>query len=88
MPKSTMTSKGQVTIPKSVRERLGLEAGVVLEFLENGAGEVILRKSAKSDGIIGLLRHLAPARPVTVEEMNEAVRQRAAAKSRALRASR
>lgn len=85
MPKSTMTSKGQVTIPKSVRERLGLEAGVILEFVENGAGEVVLRKSEERDGIIGVLHHYAPARPVTVEEMREAVRERAAAKSRALR---
>jgi len=85
MPKSTMTSKGQVTIPKIVRERLGLKAGVVLEFAENGAGETVLRKSDNGDGIIGLLRHYAPPRPVTVEEMRNAVRQRAAAKSRALR---
>lgn len=32
--KATMTSKGQITIPKPIRRRLGLEAGQVLDFDE------------------------------------------------------
>ncbi|MDA7509782.1 AbrB/MazE/SpoVT family DNA-binding domain-containing protein [Verrucomicrobia bacterium] len=32
--KSTLTSKGQLTIPKSIRDRMGLKAGDVLEFDE------------------------------------------------------
>jgi antitoxin PrlF len=32
VPRSRMTSKGQITIPKEVRERLGVEPGDVLEF--------------------------------------------------------
>ena len=32
--KATLTSKGQITIPFSIRERLGLKAGQVLEFDE------------------------------------------------------
>lgn len=32
--KATLTSKGQITIPSSVRRRLGLKAGQVLEFDE------------------------------------------------------
>ena len=82
MPKSTMTSKGQVTIPKSVRERLGLEPGVVLEFLEDPSGNLVLRKAANGDGALGILRHLAPSRPVSVEEMHEAIRRRVVAKYR------
>jgi len=34
MAKSRMTTKGQVTIPKEVRERLGLRPGDELEFAE------------------------------------------------------
>ena len=32
--KATMTSKGQITIPLTIRQRLGLKAGQVLEFDE------------------------------------------------------
>ena len=39
---ATMTSKGQVTVPKAVRDELGLEAGRKLTFILRG-GEVVLR---------------------------------------------
>ena len=32
--KASITSKGQLTIPKSIRDRMGLKAGYVLEFDE------------------------------------------------------
>jgi AbrB family looped-hinge helix DNA binding protein len=35
--KAVMTSKGQITIPVEIRERLGLAAGQVLEFDEQAA---------------------------------------------------
>ncbi|TLZ20237.1 MAG: AbrB/MazE/SpoVT family DNA-binding domain-containing protein, partial [Gammaproteobacteria bacterium] len=38
MASATLTSKGQVTLPKSVRERLGVEAGDRLEFIESEQG--------------------------------------------------
>jgi AbrB family looped-hinge helix DNA binding protein len=38
-----ITSKGQVTIPKEIRERLGLLPGTEVEFIEEG-GEVRVRK--------------------------------------------
>jgi AbrB family looped-hinge helix DNA binding protein len=44
---TTMTSKGQVTIPKRMREALGLKPGskVVLEF--RAPGEAVIRKGGK-----------------------------------------
>ncbi|MDR2012310.1 MAG: AbrB/MazE/SpoVT family DNA-binding domain-containing protein [Rhodanobacter sp.] len=41
-----MTSKGQVTIPKRVRDELGLMPGNAVEFEANAAGEVVIRKPA------------------------------------------
>jgi AbrB family looped-hinge helix DNA binding protein len=42
MPK--MTSKGQVTIPKRFRDRLGLRPGSEVEFAENEAGDVLVKR--------------------------------------------
>jgi antitoxin PrlF len=36
--KTKLTTKGQVTIPKDVRERLGLRPGDEIEFVEDRAG--------------------------------------------------
>lgn len=43
---SNMTVKGQVTIPKDVRDALGLKPGEPVEFDWNAAGEAVIRKPA------------------------------------------
>ena len=40
---TTLTSKGQVTIPKHIRDTLHLQPGAAVEFSVNAAGEVVLR---------------------------------------------
>lgn len=40
-----MTSKGQVTVPKDIRDLLGLDAGSVVSFAVDKKGEVKLSKS-------------------------------------------
>jgi antitoxin PrlF len=40
---TTVTSKGQVTIPKRVRVLLGIERGSAIDFELTPAGEVVLR---------------------------------------------
>jgi AbrB family looped-hinge helix DNA binding protein len=52
---TTLTSKGQVTIPKHIRDSLSLEPGCKLIFDVNKVGEVVLRKS-------GLVREQRPDR--------------------------
>lgn len=56
--KSTVSSKGQITVPVEIRKELGLEAGTVVE-LELREGEVILRKGVAGahpvDQVYGLL---------------------------------
>ncbi len=42
---STMTVKGQVTIPKAVRERLGLVPGMEVEFVMDDDGRVTVRRA-------------------------------------------
>ena len=41
---TTLTSKGQVTIPKKVRDSLNLTPGCEVEFSVNRDGEVVLHK--------------------------------------------
>ena len=43
---TTLTLKGQVTIPKHIRDALGLMPGAQLDFAVNSHGEVVLHKAA------------------------------------------
>jgi antitoxin PrlF len=44
---TTITSKGQVTIPKRIRDALQLEPGNAVEFVVNREGEVVLRRAGR-----------------------------------------
>ena len=77
MATATMTSKGQVTIPAEVRKRMGLDTGDRIEFVELEAGGFAI-KPAIDDvrSLKGALRK--PLEPVSVDDMNAAIRKRAA----------
>lgn len=45
---TTVTTKGQVTIPKPIRDFLGLKAGSEIEFARNSDGEIVLKPAKKS----------------------------------------
>ena len=81
MPTSTLTSKGQVTVPKAIRDRLGLVEGQVLEFTVAEDGRIVVRPCERDVGLCGVLRDFAPDHPISVEEMKKAVRGRARAKA-------
>jgi len=76
MATATMTSKGQVTIPAEVRHRMGLDTGDRIEFVELETGGFAI-KPAIDDvrSLKGALRK--PEKPVSVLDMNAAVRKRA-----------
>ena len=44
MSTAKLTSKGQVTIPKTIRDSLGIEKGDEIEFVEDEHGTVTMRK--------------------------------------------
>jgi antitoxin PrlF len=77
MPRSTITSKGQITVPKQIREKLDLDTGDPIDFVIQPNGDVLL-KPAKFDiqNLQGILKS-TKKRPVTVEEMNAAIRSKA-----------
>lgn len=75
MSTSTLTSKGQTTIPKDVRKRLNLHPGDRLEFVIDEDGRVlVLPASIDASELAGMLK--SPARPISVEGMNRAIRKR------------
>jgi AbrB family looped-hinge helix DNA binding protein len=47
---TTLTSKGQVTIPKHIREALRLHPGTVVEFAVNDAGELVIHPARAPRG--------------------------------------
>lgn len=42
---TTLTLKGKITIPKHIRDALGLKPGCMLNFAVNRDGEVVLQKA-------------------------------------------
>lgn len=70
MSETTLTSKGQVTVPREIRDRLGLVSGDKLTFTLLSDGTVIMR--AKTRRLLDVAGSLTrPGQPkVTVEQMN------------------
>lgn len=68
---TTMTSKGQVTVPKAVRDALGLGPGSAVAFEMDGEGRVLVRKadSAPTPSRFARLRGTAGAGMTTDEVM-------------------
>jgi len=76
MQQTTLTSKGQVTIPKSIRDLLHLYAGDKIEFVATDNNEVMLRPITKKiDDVFGKLA-CEGRKTVSVEQMNLAIRKK------------
>ncbi len=74
MSLSTLTAKGQITIPKDVRNALQLHAGDKVEFVENDRHEIVLKPVTKrAADVSGLLSRYKKKVPVSIEEMNRAI---------------
>lgn len=72
MAAATLTSKGQITIPASVREALGLKAGDRVEFVQDGKERfAIVPATLPASTLKGLVRK--PLKPVSIDDMNEAI---------------
>ncbi len=74
-----MTSKGQITVPKDVRLKLGLKPGDRVRFLVEADGRVRLLPAKRDIGeLVGILPK--PKRALTIEEMDEAIARAVAEK--------
>ena len=76
LPRSKLTSQGQISIPAEVRRKLGIGPGAVLEWDEEN-GRVIVRRAGQfsSDDIHHAVFSRAPATPASTAEMDEGVRR-------------
>lgn len=70
---ATLTSKGQLTLPKEIRDRLNLDAGAILDF-QIQADNTITARHVQPDArrIRGLFKS-PHGEPFTLEQMDEAV---------------
>jgi antitoxin PrlF len=67
---SAITIKGQATIPKAIRDHLGLKPGDRVKFFLHPDGSVVLLPKLPAAALRGIVK--PRRRPVTIEEMNEA----------------
>jgi AbrB family looped-hinge helix DNA binding protein len=82
MTVATLTKKGQVTIPKSVRESMGLNTGDKLEFtLSDNGGAFFRPVTKKVDEVFGIL-HQPGRKAVSIEEMDAALKSKMRAENK------
>ena len=77
MSESTISSKGQVTIPKLIRELMHLKVGDRLQFKVEADGSVRLAAATRD---VSTLQNILPRpkRRATLEDIDLAIRRRAA----------
>jgi len=68
---TTVTSKGQVTIPKPVRDRLGIKPGSAVEFRMDADGRIVLlnAEGTARKNPFDTMRGILPSSPSTDEIM-------------------
>jgi AbrB family looped-hinge helix DNA binding protein len=69
--KTTVSEKGQITIPKRLRDRLGLRPGTVLDFEEAG-GRLVGRRLVPADhldDLVGILPRPRGGTDATIHEL-------------------
>ena len=78
---ATITSKGQVTLPKPIRDRLHLRPGDKIDFILDADGGLrVVAVTAPVTELKGMLPK--PRAPVTLQAMDEAIAAAAARRSR------
>ena len=76
MALATLTTKGQVTIPKIIRESLKLNTGDKIEIIVTEKREAIIRPVAKKVEDIFCKLHKPGRKAVSLEAMDDAIRNR------------
>ena len=70
---ATVTDKGQVTVPKAIRDRTGITPGSRLDFELQADGRLLVRVLARgADSLFGLV-HTPGIKPRSLEAMDQGI---------------
>lgn len=72
---STVSSKGQIVIPSAIRKEMGAQAGTRVRFVRTDEGWLLKPATLPVTALKGIVPR--PAKKVTVEAMNDAIRKHA-----------
>jgi antitoxin PrlF len=75
MKSASLTSKGQVTIPKKIREFLKLKSGDLVDFIVDGGGNVVVRAGTVDVRELKGILHRPGRKAVTLDAMERAIAQ-------------
>jgi antitoxin PrlF len=70
--RAMITSKGQITLPKEVRDRHSLKPGDAIEFIEEGGRTWVKPRTLRALDLAGIL-HRPGMKAITIEEMDDAI---------------
>jgi len=76
MPLATLTSKGQLTIPKEIRDSLNLHSGDKIEIVVTGKMEATIKPVSKKVDDIFCKLHKLDRQPVSISTINKAIADR------------
>jgi AbrB family looped-hinge helix DNA binding protein len=69
---SLVTAKGQVTLPRAIRDQLDLKPGDRVKFFIHPNGSVVMLPMRPASALRGMLKRPGQ-KPITIEEMDEAI---------------
>lgn len=81
MATATLTSKGQLVIPKPIRDYLNLHAGDTLDFMVQETGEVLMRPAIEDVRSLKGVLYKPGRKPVALDAMRQAIRKRGGSRS-------
>lgn len=68
-----MTSKGQTTVPKEVRDSLGLSEGAQVEWIMDDGKAIVRPRTLRAVDLAGFLGKPPSGVSLTIEEMDDAI---------------
>ena len=78
MSVATITSKGQVTLPKDVRDKLHLKAGEKIDFRvdENSESAIIIPLNKSVDDVFAILSLKKTGKSISSDQMDAAIKEK------------